>query len=135
MGEAASHLIFFISSLIVAAGVSAAVGTSVLSVAHSMQDNGKIISEKYRSSITIINDPEETFNNIYVKNTGKTILGTELVSVFIDGTFTPINSSIDGGGYWSEGTVLNISASLPNGTHTVRVAVENGVSDDFSYRK
>jgi archaellum component FlaG (FlaF/FlaG flagellin family) len=135
MGESSSHLIFFTSSLIVAAGIAFLIGTNALSIAQSMQDNSKMLSERYRSSITIINDPENTFNNIYVKNTGKTSLSSELVDAFVDGVFMQMNSSIEGGLYWTEGVVLNISASLPAGTHSVRVVMENGASDTFIYKK
>ncbi len=135
-GSSTSELIFFIASLIVATGLAAAVGTTTLSITKSMHDNGMILSEQYKSSITVINDPVNTFNNIYVKNTGKTVLYPDLVNVFIDGTFTNVNNStIEEGTYWTRGGVLNITAPLPDGTHTVRVVVENGISDTFIYRK
>ncbi|CAD6492938.1 MAG: Archaebacterial flagellin [Candidatus Argoarchaeum ethanivorans] len=135
-GSSTSELIFFIASLIVATGLAAAVGTTTLSISKSMHDNGMILSEQYKSSITVINDPVNTFNNIYVKNTGRTILYPDLVDVFIDGTFTYVNNStIEEGTHWTRGDVLNITAPLPNGTHTVRVVVESGVSDTFIYRK
>ena len=134
-GSSTSELIFFIASLIVATGLAAAVGTTTLSITKSMHDNGMIVSEQYKSSITVINDPVNTFNNIYVKNTGRTVLYPDLVNVFVDGTFTQVNSSIEEGAYWTRGDVLNITAPLPNGTHTVRVVVENGISDTFIYRK
>jgi len=135
-GSSTSELIFFIASLIVATGLAAAVGTTTLSITKSMHDNGMIVSEQYKSSITVINDPVNTFNNIYVKNTGRTVLYPDLVNVFIDGTFTHVNNStIEEGAYWTRGDVLNITAPLPDGTHTVRVVVENGISDTFIYRK
>ena len=139
-----THLIFFIVAMIIAAGVAGVIYTNVNAVANATQSAGNTLSQQLQTDITIINDPGNIpksgdIYTFYVKNTGKSTLTTELVSVLINGVYIPDDdvqkTVIDGGitPVWRTSEVLQLDVtyvSMPSGDNDLRVITENGV-DDF----
>ena len=139
-----THLIFFIVAMIIAASVAGVIYTNVNAVVNSTQSASSTLSKQLQTDITIINDPGNIpksgdIYTFYVKNTGKSTLTTELVSVLINGVYIPDDdvqkTVIDGGitPVWRTSEVLQLDvtyASMPLGDNDLRVITENGV-DDF----
>ena len=139
-----THLIFFIVAMIIAASVAGMIYTNVNAVVNSTQSASSTLSRQLQTDITIINDPGNIpksgdIYTFYVKNTGKSTLTTELVSVLINGVYIPDDdvqkTVIDGGitPVWRTSEVLQLDvtyASMPLGDNDLRVITENGV-DDF----
>jgi flagellar protein FlaG len=141
----ATHLIFFIVSVIIALSVTGALFMNVQSISNAAVAGSKTLSEQLRTDITIINDPESiplsggnyTF---YVKNTGKEDLSPAYISVIIDGSLISggkINKTIlEGDAMWSSGDVLEIdvATSLNSGSHKIRVVTNNGIDDELDFK-
>ena len=139
-----THLIFFIVAMIIAAGVAGVIYTNVNAVANATQSAGNTLSQQLQTDITIINDPGNIPKSgdkytFYVKNTGKSTLTTELVSVLINGVYIPdddVQKTVIGGGtttVWRTSEVLQLDvtyASMPSGDNNLTLTTENGV-DDF----
>jgi flagellar protein FlaG len=142
----ATHMIFFIASVIIAGSVVGALFINTQSVTDSIGAASKTLSEQLRTDITIINDPENipksgNVYTFYVKNTGSTILPTDYVNVIIDGRIIAdsdmTKTIVDGSSTWSFGDVLQIDvtyAGLPSGDHTIRVITENGIDDIMDFK-
>lgn len=143
----ATHMIFFIVSVVISLGVAGALFMNVQSISNAATMGSKMLSEQLKTDITVINDPDTIPNpggiayTFYVKNTGKVTLSTAYITVLIDGTVVPDNSlskTIIGGGVaWQTGDVLqiNVTATIASGSHKIRVIAENGVEDEFEFRK
>lgn len=143
-GTSSTHLIFFIVAMIIAAGVAGVIYTNVNAVVNSTQSASNTLSKQLQTDITIINDPGNIpksgdIYTFYVKNTGKSTLTTELVSVLINGVYIPDDdvqkTVIDGGitPVWRTSEVLQLDvtyAPMPSGDNDLRLITENGV-DDF----
>ena len=142
-----THLIFFIVAMIIAAGVAGVIYTNVNAVANATQSAGNTLSQQLQTDITIINDPGNIpksgdIYTFYVKNTGKSTLTTELVSVLINGVYIPdddVQKTVIGGGtttVWRTSEVLQLNvtyASMPSGDNNLRLITENGVDDSFEF--
>ncbi len=138
-----THLIFFIVAMIIAASVAGMIYTNVNAVVNSTQSASSTLSNQLQTDITIINDPDNipksgNVYTFYVKNTGKSTLTTELVSVLINGVYIPdedIQKTVisEGTTTWQPTDVLQLDISyhgMPIGDNYLRVITENGV-DDF----
>ena len=142
-----THLIFFIVAMIIAAGVAGVIYTNVNAVANATQSAGSTLSQQLQTDITIINDPGNIpksgdIYTFYVKNTGKSTLTTELVSVLINGVYIPdddVQKTVIGGGtttVWRTSEVLQLDvtyASMPSGDNNLRLITENGVDDSLEF--
>jgi len=94
-----SHLIIFVASLVVAAGVVGTLTTGVDRVSSAVQDGSLDVSQQVRTDVTIISDPgsnivvengdEEVDVTIHVRNTGsQTIPAREsAIDMFLNGQF------------------------------------------------
>ena len=144
-GTSATQLIFFITSVIIALSVVGTMFLNIESISTAAVAGSKTLTEQLRTDITIINDPELIPNSgdrytFYVKNTGKEDLGTEYITVIIDGAIVPdssLNKTIlSGQTMWLSEDVLAINAttSLQTGSHSLRVITGNGIEDTFSFR-
>ncbi len=121
--------------------------TNVNAVANATQSAGNTLSQQLQTDITIINDPcnipiNGNVYTFYVKNTGKSTLTTELVSVLINGVYIPdddVQKTVIGGGtttVWRTSEVLQLNvtyASMPSGDNNLRLITENGVDDSFEF--
>jgi len=139
-GTTATHLIFFIISVMLAATVGSALLVTTQDVMNSISERSEILSYRLKTDITIINDPDATTNVFYIKNTGKTEIPLNTIDVIIDGQYISsenISISVVGGGVVARpGDVIQITVSnapTDSGEHTIKVVVEGGVSDVFTY--
>ncbi len=145
-GTSATEMIFFITSIIIALSVVGAIFMNVQSISGAVTIGSKTLAEQLKTDITVINDPDYTRYSsgnytFYIKNTGAEELGTEYVTVIIDGTLISdgnLTKTIIGGGQtWLTGDVFKINAtigSLGTGSHNLRVITSNGIEDTFPFR-
>lgn len=143
----ATHMIFFIVSVVISLGVVGALFMNVQSISNAATMGSKTLSEQLKTDITVINDPDMIPNpggvvyTFYVKNTGKAALSTAYITVLIDGSVVPDDSLsktiLEGGTMWQTGDVLQIdvTATIASGSHKIRVIADNGVEDEFEFRK
>jgi flagellar protein FlaG len=153
-----SHLILFIASLVIAAGVVGTITTGVDRVSAAVDDAGLDATEQLRTDVTIISDPSAGVYNagsgnvtLLIQNTGTYRLapdGSDLDIVF-DGSYVGPDAlsgelvSADGANAWSRGDVLRltievnkidgVSGGLVDGDHRVFVTV-NGDEELFQFR-
>ena len=152
-----SHLILFIASLVIAAGVVGTITTGVDRVSAAVDDAGLDATEQLRTDVTIISDPSAGVYNateenvtLLIKNTGTYRLapdGSDLDVVF-DGAYVRPDAlsgelvSADGANAWSRGDVLRLTidaneidgtGGLADGDHRVFLSV-NGDEELFQFR-
>ncbi|SEH38657.1 flagellar protein FlaG [Halopenitus malekzadehii] len=146
-----SHMILFIASLVIAAGVVGTVTTEVDRVNAAIEATSMDVSEDIRTDVTIVSDAGSS--NVYdsgnetvtllVKNTGTQRLapdGSEAVIVF-DGAFIgsgSIETTLHGGSgdSWGRGDVLEYTidvGSIDTGDHRIHLTV-NGDEEVFEFR-
>ena len=108
-GTSATHIIFFIVSVVISLGVAGALFMNVQSISNAATMGSKTLSEQLKTDITVINDPDTIPSSggvytFYVKNTGKIALSTAYITLLIDGTVVPDNSLsktiLEGGTVW-----------------------------------
>ncbi|MDB2238358.1 flagellar protein G [Halorubrum ezzemoulense] len=153
-----SHLILFIASLVIAAGVVGTITTGVDRVSAAVDDAGLDATEQLRTDVTIISDPSAGVYNategnvtLLIKNTGTYRLapdGSDLDVVFDGGYVRPSKLSgelvsVDGANAWSRGDVLRltievseidgVNGGLADGDHRVYLSV-NGDEELFQFR-
>jgi len=141
----ATHMIFFITAVMIALSVTGALFLNIQSLSSAMTTGSKTLSAQLKTDIKIINDPEmipktgEVYT-FYVKNIGKEDLFPAQTNVIIDGTLiTEGNLAmtiVEGDVMWLSGDILKIdvTTSLISGSHNLRVITDNGVEDSFSFR-
>jgi flagellar protein FlaG len=152
-----SHLILFIASLVIAAGVVGTITTGVDRVSAAVDDAGLDATEQLRTDVTIISDPSAGVYNassgnvtLLIKNTGTYRLapdGSDL-DVVLDGAYVRPDAlsgelvSTDGANAWSRGDVLRLTINtnaieddggLADGDHRVFITV-NGDEELFQFR-
>jgi flagellar protein FlaG len=148
-GVSVSHLVIFIASIVVAAGVAGTLITQVDRVSTSITDQSEGVEEQIETDIEIISDtgsPGSIYNDtdgnltLYVKNTGDVELDAtpDAIDVLIEGSFSaPSNVELTGGAErWSSGSVVKVTvnASLDPDTSTrVTVAVKKN-EDTIRFR-
>lgn len=147
---AVTHMIFFIAAMILAISVVVLISGNVQSMIASSSASSKLVSEQMRTDITIVNDPEiipydggSGKYTFYAKNTGKTELVPEYVTVLVDGILIePASVDValtDGDVVWRPGDILTLNVTtepspLGTGDHRVLVAAENGKSGAMSFK-
>ncbi|MFB6122832.1 MAG: flagellar protein G [Haloferacaceae archaeon] len=138
-----SHLVLFIASLVIAAGVAGTFTQSVSRISAGIEDQSLDVSEEVRTDIEIISDSgssvyDGTNVTLYVKNTGTSQLVADptSVDVILDGQYrTQVSLTVVDGSSWDSSNVvrLDIEASLPSGDHRVKIIV-NGDEEVFTFR-
>ena len=91
----ASHLIIFVASLVIAAGVVGTLTTGVERVSSSIDDGSLDVSQQIRMDMSVISDPgEPSFNDdgnlvIHVRNTGSQSvpIDTSAFDIVLNGEF------------------------------------------------
>jgi flagellar protein FlaG len=147
---AVTHMIFFIAAMVLAISVVVLVSGNVQSMVSSSSASSKIVSEQMRTDITIVNDPEIIpYDNVsgkytfYAKNTGKTELAPEYVTVLVDGILlepASVDAALtDGDVVWRPGDILQLNVTttpspLDEGDHRVLIAADNGKSGAMSFK-
>lgn len=147
---AVTHMIFFIAAIILAISVVALISADVQTMISSSGASSKLLSEQMRTDITVVNDPEivpfdsdTSKYTFYAKNTGKSELAPDYVTVIVDGILIePDNidiSLMDGDVVWRPGDILTLNVTtipspLESGDHRILVAAENGKSGSMSFK-
>lgn len=146
-----SHMILFIASMIIAAGVAGVFTSSVDELSAAIEDQGPEVSDQVRTSVEIISDSGS--ENVYdgstnevtllVKNVGTTELvpDNQEIDVLINGQFQAsddVDVELLGvGDLWSEDEVvrliITLEDSLDEGDHRAKVIVK-GDEDVFQFR-
>ena len=126
-----SHLILFVASLVIAAGVVGTVTTGVDRVSSAVNDGSLDATEQLRTDITVVSDPnggvydagegtEDGNVTLLIKNTGTQRLAPDGsgVDVVFNGRFVRPSAkhgelvSVDGATAWSRGDVLALTIDL-----------------------
>lgn len=140
-----SHLILFIASMIVAAGVSGVLIDSVERFSGAVDDQSVHVSENIRTDVEVISDPnagniyENEQTTLLVKNVGSRRLGTHpgQLDVLLNGTYqTDLTITVVDGSTWDAGNVarVRINGSLaPDTDHRVLLIV-GGDEEVFEFR-
>lgn len=142
-----SHLIIFIASIVVAAGVAGVFTDSVGQLSEAVGEQGVDVANDVRSDIEIISDSgssavyDESTNELtlHVKNTGSNRLppDADKFDVFVNGRYDlDVESTLIGGGdRWGPGEVvrLTITEDLSSGDHRVKIVVD-GDEEVFRFR-
>jgi archaeal flagellar protein FlaG len=147
---AITHMIFFITAIILAMGAITVLSADVQSIVSSSSVNSKLMAQQMRTDITIVNDPlmipyDSSDNSyaFYAKNTGRTELTPEFITVLVDGILVePANMDVeilDGDVVWRPGDILVLHVTpspspLEPGDHRILVAAENGKSGSMSFK-
>ena len=92
-----SHLISFIASLVVAAGVAGTLTTGVERVSNAVEDGSLDVSQQVRTDIDVVSDPEsptlDANDNVtvYVRNTGSQgiFIQPDSIDMVLNGDFVP----------------------------------------------
>ncbi len=125
-GVSASHLIIFVASIVVAAGVAGTLVTQVDRVGTSIADQNEDIEEQIDADIRIISDtgsPGTIYDDddltLYVKNTGGAELNLERddIDVLIEGSFNApdtVERVDDDSDRWTPGSVVEVTVEEPD---------------------
>lgn len=151
-GVSVSHLVLFIASLVVAAGVAGTLVTEVDRVSESVSHQGDEVSETIETDIEIISDTGSNaiYNSsgnenvsVLVKNTGSRHLAadTQIMDVLVDGVYMPPgNITVERADdpsdpSWKRGSVVlvEIDRTLEAGDHRVTIRV-NGNEAVLQFR-
>ena len=93
-----SHLIIFIASLVVAAGVAGTLTTGVERVSNAVEDGSLDVSQQVRTDIDIVSDPSNPSINtttgnltVHVRNTGSQgiFIQPDAIDMVLNGDFVP----------------------------------------------
>jgi len=141
----ASHLILFIASLVIAAGVAGTFTQGVSRLSQGIEDQSLEVSEEVRTDIEVISDAgSPVYNNstntvtLLVKNTGTSDLNNDsrFIEVLLDGRYRPnVTTTVVDGETWRPTNVirLEVTAELSSGDHRVKLIV-NGDEEVFRFR-
>jgi len=143
----ASHIIFFVASMVLATLVVGAISINVQSVADATRGSGTMLSKQIKTDITIISDStmiptNGSYRVFYAKNTGKAKLDINQIDVFLDGQYITDSSLIlkvldTGETIWREGEVLEVNianSEISIGDHSLRIVTETGILDTMDFR-
>lgn len=139
----ASHLIIFIASIVIAAGVAGTLTSEVGRLSGAIDDIGIDLSQDIRTDVEIISDEGSEFSNgtntayssangnvtLHVKNTGSRSLPStsDSVDAFIDGEFiSSIEITVVDASEWRVGNVVKLeidTGTLSSGDHRLKVVV------------
>ncbi len=141
--ESLTHMVFFITALIIATSVSAVLYTTAYKVSLGIEEQGDSFKKLLGTEFEIINDPTnipynsaEGYYEFYIKNTGseEIVIDPSLATVLIDGTIVSFTSS-DYSLKSAEVGILYVYAyPLSSGDHKLVVILDNGISRSFEFQ-
>ena len=141
--ESLTHMVFFITALIIATSVSAILYTTAYKVSLGIEEQGNSFKKLLGTDFDIINDPTNIpydsvngYYEFYIKNTGneEIVIDPSLTTVLIDGTIVNFTSS-DYSLKSAEVGILYVYAyPLAPGDHKLVVILDNGVSRTFEFQ-
>lgn len=140
----ATHAIFFIASVAIAAGLAGVANDAADLIKSSVQQKSQQTSDKLLTGVRIVHvNANSTGTYTYVINSGKTVLNQSAVSIFIDESYvssatigivnrsTNINNNL-----WDPQEVIEIATSaVSSGRHTAKVVTQHGVSDESRFNR
>ena len=142
----ASHLILFIASLVIAAGVAGTFTQGISRLSEGIDDQSLEVSEEVRTDIEVISDAgSPVYNNstntvtLLVKNTGTADIPADsrFIEILVDGRYrTNVTISVVDGETWRPNNVIRLEidgADLSPGDHRVKLIV-NGDEEVFRFR-
>jgi len=142
----ASHLVLFIASLVIAAGVAGTFTQSISRLSQGIDDQSLEVSEEVRTDIEVISDAGSPVYNdstkevtLLVKNTGTSDLQSDsrFVEILLDGQYrTNVTLTVVDGEAWRPNNVVRIVISdvdLSAGDHRAKIIV-NGDEEVFAFR-
>lgn len=142
----ASHLILFIASLVIAAGVAGTFTQGVSRLSQGIDDQSLEVSEEVRTDIEVISDAgSPVYNNstntvtLLVKNTGTAEIPADprFVEILLDGQYRAnATMTVVDGETWRPNNVVRIEitdADLSPGDHRAKLIV-NGDEEVFRFR-
>lgn len=138
MGVSTSHLILFIASMLIAAGVAGSFTQSVSDISGSIDAKSLDTTQELRTDIEILSeDGDPVYNRsgegnvtLVVKNTGKRVIPTEAgaLEVLVDGQYrTNVTVTALDAERWGVGNVARVEVSAPNlgdGRHRVELIAQ-----------
>lgn len=139
----ATHTVFFIAAIILAAGTIGVFNQSVQKFTGDVASKSDGLSRELTAEVRVVNDPARVPNNpviLYVLNTGTSTLAPTETIVVVDGqvhtalSFDVLGTSEDI--IWRNGQVLMITldgANLANGDHRVKVIGQFGAADTIRF--
>lgn len=142
----ASHLILFIASMVIAAGVAGTFTQGISRLSQGIDDQSLEVSEEVRTDIEVISDAgSPVYNNstaevtLLVKNTGTADIpaDSQFVEILLDGQYrTNVTMSVVDGETWQPTNVVRIvieDVDLEAGDHRAKLIV-NGDAEVFVFR-
>jgi len=146
----ASHLIIFIASLVIAAGVVGTLTTGVDRLNNAIDDRSLDVTQQVRMDMAFVSDPgaeytaeSDTQISVYVRNTGSQGVPIEpsAVDVVFNGQFIgnddlEIQDANGNEPVWRPGGVVNITVtntSIRSGDNRLRLTV-NEDEETFEFR-
>ncbi len=141
-GEVASHLILFITAVLLASSASAVMLVTIQKVSVEMNEQGVILKKILGTDFEIINDPADVVYNtslgayiFYIKNTGSEGIYTtnKTLTVLLNGinvNFVSDKISIDPG----ETATLYVFSPKLNTDAKLTVITDVGVKKTFEFR-
>jgi len=141
----ASHLIIFVASLVIAAGVVGTLTTGVERVSSSIDDGSLDVSQQIRMDMTIVNDPGVEVDSdgpleIYVRNTGSqpVPIDESQYDIVLNGEFRSdieVDSVNGGDDIWRPGDVIEITIEEDSLQRDNRLFLTvNGDEELFEFR-
>ena len=142
----ATHLIFFIAAIFIAATLVAAFTSVIYDLNDAMESRGRSESMSVQSRVEVINDlvamPYDNTSktlDIYVKNTGATELWPNQTLVLIDGIDHNYTTAIVGGASaWGPGLTAVFTVEdcyfTADSDHFLKVVASYGASDTKEFR-
>ena len=136
MSTSATHIIFFIASVVIAASFVGIAATAIINISEGIEDRGDMVAKQLSADFQVVNDPERVSNNpvvLYLKNTGKVPLSTSHITILIDGD--SIDSFTVSSDLWMPGdtVTLTINVNLSSGEHVVKIVLEDGLATTFYF--
>ncbi len=140
---AGTHVIFFITSVIIASAVSGVIVAVITDVSNSLSDRGERVQEQLDTEFKIINDPDNIPTSgsdylFYIKNIGGNEIATsnETFQLFVDGDLVAIanynfsDSSIQPD---KVTTIYVDNSEISAGDQTLRVVGPQAIEDEFTF--
>jgi flagellar protein FlaG len=142
----ASHLILFIASLVIAAGVAGTFTQGISRLSQGIDDQSLEVAEEVRTDVEVISDAGSPVYDdangtvtLLVKNTGTSEIPADgrFVDVLLDGQYrTNVTITVVDGTAWRPSNVVRLvigGADLSAGDHRAKLIV-NGDEEVFAFR-
>ena len=138
-----THVIFFVTSVIIAGTVSAAFMAVIMNTTISLSDRGDRMQEQLDTEFKIINDNENIPNEdnhflFYLKNIGRNNIITTNVTyqLFVDGDLISMKNYYFSNDSFYPGDVVTIyiaNTEISSGDHILKIVGPLALSDEFMF--